>query len=87
MFCASSCVALHWIPMSMQRADIRSRYNLQGSCLVDMATACCCGLCDLVQQEKESGQREALLHSGAAAADAQQYQPAQDMTYAPNAGV
>ncbi|KXJ94596.1 PLAC8 family-domain-containing protein [Microdochium bolleyi] len=82
MFCASSCVALHWIPMSMQRADIRSRYNLAGSCLVDIATACCCGLCDLVQAEKESEQREALLRNSAGA---QQYQPAEGMSYAPNA--
>lgn len=80
MFFASTCVALHWIPLSMQRADIRNRYNLQGSCLVDLATACCCGCCDLVQQEKESEQREALLRADGAAA-AQQYQSAEGMTY------
>ncbi|KAH7038030.1 PLAC8 family-domain-containing protein [Microdochium trichocladiopsis] len=83
MFCASSCFALHWIPMSMQRADIRARYNLQGSCLVDIATACCCGLCDLVQAEKESEQREALLRSNGPAAE--QYRPAEGMAYGPTA--
>jgi hypothetical protein len=41
----------------MQRADIRAKYNLQGSCLTDIAAACCCGLCDLVQQEKEATYR------------------------------
>lgn len=80
MFFASTCVALHWIPLSMQRADVRARYNLQGTCLVDLATACCCGCCDLVQQEKESEQREALLRADGAAA-AQQYQSAEGMSY------
>jgi len=42
----------------MQRADIRRKYNLQGSCITDIAAACCCALCDLVQQEKESEHRE-----------------------------
>ncbi|ORY66186.1 PLAC8 family-domain-containing protein [Pseudomassariella vexata] len=64
MFFGSACVGLHWIPMSMQRADIRNRYHLQGSCLVDIATACCCGVCDLVQQDKEATQRELLMHAG-----------------------
>jgi hypothetical protein len=44
--------------MALQRANIREKHNLQGSCLVDIATACCCGLCDLVQQEKETAHWE-----------------------------
>jgi hypothetical protein len=52
------CFGLHWIPESMQRSDIRRKYNLQGSCITDIAAACCCALCDLVQQEKESEIRE-----------------------------
>ena len=47
--------------MSMQRSDIRSKYNLQGSCITDIAAACCCGLCDLVQQDKEAEYRESLV--------------------------
>ncbi|KAG8166138.1 hypothetical protein KVR01_004690 [Diaporthe batatas] len=62
LFCASGCVGLHWIPMSMQRADLRDKYHLRGNCATDMATACCCVLCDLVQQEKESEHREPLVN-------------------------
>lgn len=47
--------------MSMQRADLRDKYNLRGNCATDIATACCCVVCDLVQQEKESEHREALV--------------------------
>lgn len=62
----------------MQRADIRQRYNLQGSCLIDLATACCCGCCDLIQQEKESAAREPLMHPGG---KAEQYQANAGMEY------
>jgi len=58
LFLASACFGLHWIPESMQRADIRRKYNLEGSCLTDIAIACCCALCDLTQQEKETTIRE-----------------------------
>ncbi|EON96358.1 putative plac8 family protein [Phaeoacremonium minimum UCRPA7] len=61
LLCGSACVGLHWIPMSMQRADIRSKYNLEGTCITDIAAACCCGLCDLVQQDKEAEYRESLV--------------------------
>ena len=59
LFCGSTCFGLHWIPIALQRADLREKYNLQGSCLVDLATACCCGCCDLIQQDKEAEYREA----------------------------
>jgi Cys-rich protein (TIGR01571 family) len=62
LFCASSCVALHWIPMAMQRADLRTKHNLQGSCLIDLAAACCCGCCQLVQTDKEAEYRELLAN-------------------------
>ncbi|KAH8882283.1 PLAC8-domain-containing protein [Thozetella sp. PMI_491] len=61
LFCASGCFGLHWIPMSMQRADIRTKYNLQGDCVTDILASCCCGLCSLVQADKEAEAREALL--------------------------
>ncbi|OIW22967.1 PLAC8-domain-containing protein [Coniochaeta ligniaria NRRL 30616] len=54
MVLAAGWVGCCWIPLAMQRADIRAKYNLQGDCLTDIAAACCCGLCDLVQQEKEA---------------------------------
>ncbi|KAM7210204.1 PLAC8 family domain containing protein [Rhypophila decipiens] len=59
LFCGSGCFGLYFIPMAMQRADIREKYHLEGSCLTDIALACCCGLCDLVQQEKEVAHRKA----------------------------
>jgi hypothetical protein len=60
----------------MQRADLRAKYNLQGDCITDIAAACCCGLCDLVQQEKE-----ATYHGLNQEASKQPYQAAGDMTY------
>jgi len=47
-------VGLHWIPQSLQRSDIRKKYGLEGSCLTDIALSCCCALCSLVQEEKET---------------------------------
>ncbi|KAM0809815.1 putative PLAC8 family-domain-containing protein [Seiridium cardinale] len=58
LFCGSTCFGLHWIPIALQRADIREKYQLQGNCIVDIASACCCGCCDLIQQEKESAHWE-----------------------------
>jgi hypothetical protein len=70
---------LHWVPQSLQRMDIRKKYHLQGSCLTDIAVACCCAICDLVQQEKESEFRE--KEQGGATA---QYSAAgENMAYAP----
>lgn len=60
----------------MQRADIRAKYNLEGNCITDIAAACCCALCDLVQQEKEATYRE-LNHGGSK----QPYQAAGGMVY------
>ena len=42
----------------MQMQDIREKYNLEGSCIVDIAKSCCCGCCALIQAEKESEIRE-----------------------------
>ncbi|EFX00261.1 duf614 domain containing protein [Grosmannia clavigera kw1407] len=75
--CGAGCIGLHWIPLSMQRADIREKYNLQGNCIVDIAAACCCGLCDLVQQEKEVSRRGNLQQD----AVKQQYQSNNEMAY------
>lgn len=66
--------------MSMQRADLRDKYHLRGSCATDIATACCCVLCDLVQQEKESEHREPLV-SGPAGGVQQGYQMQGGMAY------
>ena len=54
MYCGSSFFLPLWaIPIAMQRAVIRSKFNLQGGCLSDMAWGCCCGCCSIVQMEKE----------------------------------
>jgi PLAC8 family len=64
----------------MQSADIRKKYGLQGSCLEDIAKACCCALCTLVQAEKETILREAK-NKGMG----DQYQQTETMSYAPKA--
>jgi Cys-rich protein (TIGR01571 family) len=47
LFFASMWVGLHAIPLAMQRADIRQKYHLKGTCLTDLALGCCCGLCSM----------------------------------------
>ncbi|KAK4171591.1 PLAC8 family-domain-containing protein [Triangularia setosa] len=54
LFCGSAAVCMQWLPMAIQRADFRAKYNLQGSCAVDVALACCCGCCDIMQMDKEA---------------------------------
>ncbi|KAL8297987.1 hypothetical protein RB597_007040 [Gaeumannomyces tritici] len=83
LLCASAAVGLAVIPVTMQRADIRQRYNLEGSCITDIAVACCCGICDLVQQDKEVAHREPLLAGGAGSKG--QYQSEAGMSYQPQA--
>jgi Cys-rich protein (TIGR01571 family) len=61
MFTGFSCFGLHWIPMIIQRADIRKKYHLQGDIVTDLLTSCCCACCSLVQQDKEVEHQESLL--------------------------
>ncbi|KAL1840497.1 hypothetical protein VTJ49DRAFT_410 [Mycothermus thermophilus] len=61
MMWASGCVCLHWLPVAMQRAEIRTKHNLQGDFLTDVALACCCGCCNIAQADKEAEYREKLL--------------------------
>ena len=64
----------------MQRAEVRAKYNLQGSCLEDLACSICCGCCSLIQQEKEAEHREPLL---AQTGIKEQYSAPAGMTYEP----
>jgi Cys-rich protein (TIGR01571 family) len=80
LFCASGCFGLFWIPMAIQRADIREKYNLQGDCITDIAASCCCGLCSLVQADKEAAFQEPLLAQNAAG-DKAGYKPDAGMSY------
>jgi hypothetical protein len=64
----------------MQRADVRRKYDLQGSCISDAAISCCCGCCSLVQQDKEAEYREKEMLGGKGDA---QYKVDEAMTYGP----
>ncbi|CAG8568994.1 7303_t:CDS:2, partial [Dentiscutata heterogama] len=44
---------LSWLVGGMNRSDIRARHNIEGSCLGDHCTHCCCCLCALVQEHRE----------------------------------
>jgi len=77
LLCGSAFVGLSCIPLAMQRAEVRNKYNLQGSCLGDIALTLCCGCCSLVQQEKEAAHREPLIAGG----NKQQYQASEGMVY------
>ncbi|EXJ62726.1 hypothetical protein A1O7_03164 [Cladophialophora yegresii CBS 114405] len=78
MFTGFSCFGLHFIPMMFQRADIRKKYNLQGDCVTDLFTSCCCACCSLVQQDKEAEHREQELAEKLNGAG---YVKAQEMAY------
>ncbi|RDI86039.1 putative mannose-1-phosphate guanyltransferase [Venturia inaequalis] len=80
LLCGSAWIGLHWIPMALQSADIRKKYGLQGSCFGDIAKACCCAPCTLVQAEKETKIREAEIRD----VDGQ-YSRAETMSYIPMA--
>jgi hypothetical protein len=68
--------------MALQRSDIRKKYNLEGSCLTDIALSCCCALCTLVQEEKETTLLEAQNIKGVGE---QYHQNGETMSYAPKA--
>ncbi|KAL2266004.1 hypothetical protein VTJ83DRAFT_5356 [Remersonia thermophila] len=78
MMWASGCVCLHWLPVAMQRAEIRAKHNLQGDFLTDVALAFCCGCCSIVQADKEAEHREKLLASNV---QQQGYQAPAGMSY------
>ncbi|TWU72636.1 hypothetical protein ED733_000703 [Metarhizium rileyi] len=83
LFCGAGCFGLHWIPMAMQRMNIRDKYNLRGSCLEDILASCCCHCCSLIQQDKEAEHREQqLLASGVQ----QPYQSNSQMQYSSKTG-
>lgn len=83
LFCGAGCVGLHWIPLAMQRMDIREKYNLRGSCLEDLALSCCCHCCTMVQSDKEAGHREELLRSSGGGVQQQYRANTDEMRYPP----
>lgn len=84
LLCASGCFGLHWIPVAIQRADIREKYHLQGDCVTDIAASCYCAPCILCQGEKEAAYQEPLLaQNGGVMGDKMAYQPQAGMSAAP----
>ncbi|CAK7265918.1 hypothetical protein SEPCBS57363_001832 [Sporothrix epigloea] len=77
----SACCGLFWLPMAIQRSDIRKKFNLEGDCILDIAASCCCALCVLTQDEKEVKARDAA-GQGSSYGITQQYQATGGMTYA-----
>jgi Cys-rich protein (TIGR01571 family) len=78
-FWASSWFGVHWIPMLMQRGDVRAKYNLEGTMMEDCLRAYYCGCCDLIQVEKEAVYRSSEAGGNVVA---QQYQqPTEEMSY------
>ena len=57
-FTGLTCVGFSWILPLMNRGDMRAKYNLTGNGCKDCLCACCCGPCDLMQQDKEAEHRE-----------------------------
>lgn len=53
-FWLSSYFCCHWLPLLLQRHDIKTKYNLDGDFATDCLKAWCCGCCDLIQQDKEA---------------------------------
>jgi Cys-rich protein (TIGR01571 family) len=62
---------------SMQRADVRRKYDLQGSCVSDILLTCCCGCCSIIQQDNEAAHREKELAGNVK----EQYKSGDQMTY------
>ncbi|KAG6008280.1 hypothetical protein E4U21_004742 [Claviceps maximensis] len=84
LFCAAGCIGLHWIPLAMQRMNIREKYSLRGSCIQDLALSCCCHCCVLIQSDKEAEHREKLLEGSGVQ---KQYKGnTEEMKYPPGSG-
>jgi Cys-rich protein (TIGR01571 family) len=62
---------------SIQRSDVRRKYDLQGSCVSDILISCCCGCCSLIQQDNEAAFREGELAGNVK----EQYKSGEQMTY------
>jgi Cys-rich protein (TIGR01571 family) len=81
LLCAAGCVGFFWVPIAIQRADVRAKYNLQGDAITDIAAACCCHLCTLVQNNKEATFHEEQALLVQPAGDKTGHQPDSGMAY------
>jgi hypothetical protein len=57
-FCGLTCLGIPFVLSMLSRGDMRAKYHLKGNAWGDCLCACCCGPCDLVQQDKEVAFRE-----------------------------
>ncbi|KAL7897232.1 PLAC8 family domain-containing protein [Trichoderma sp. SZMC 28014] len=78
--CCAFAVLLHCglqcILTTMQRSELRSKYNLEGGGCGDCCRSCWCTCCVLMQNEKEAEERESILRGSS-----QGYQPQDGMVY------
>ncbi|KAJ5555959.1 hypothetical protein N7513_003601 [Penicillium frequentans] len=74
--CAWHCLAWlggwQFILQAIKRGDMRDQYGIRGNGVTDCLGACCCPVCALIQEEKESLQRTQ---------GAMEYQRPQGMSY------
>ncbi|KAK6506701.1 hypothetical protein TWF481_005160 [Arthrobotrys musiformis] len=80
-FCGLMCLCgVQWVMGMMQRGEIRQRYNLEGSGFGDCCRHFWCGCCVLIQEDRETEARKALL----VPANQAGYQQSAGMTYPGN---
>ncbi|EPS35178.1 hypothetical protein H072_11534 [Dactylellina haptotyla CBS 200.50] len=61
-FCGLMCLCgVQWVLGMMQRGEIRHRYNLDGSGIGDCCRHFWCECCTLIQEDRETETRKALL--------------------------
>lgn len=61
----ATCLSPFYVILGMnQRAEIRGRYNLEGSGCGDYCRALCCSCCSLVQEEREIIDRAKKANQG-----------------------
>ncbi|KAK6534944.1 hypothetical protein TWF281_006244 [Arthrobotrys megalospora] len=61
-FCGLMCLCgVQWVMGMMQRGEIRQRYNLEGSGIGDCCRHFWCECCVLIQEDRETETRKALL--------------------------
>jgi len=52
-FWLTACCGGALVMLVLQRHEVKTRYGLTGDFPIDCLRACCCGCCDLIQQDKE----------------------------------
>ncbi|KAK6362274.1 hypothetical protein TWF730_005970 [Orbilia blumenaviensis] len=80
-FCGLMCLCgVQWVMGMMQRGEIRQRYNVEGSGFGDCCRHFWCECCVLIQEDRETEARKALL----VPANQTGYQQTEGMSYPAN---